>query len=118
MKNYKILAELRKKQKLTAKKVAEILNIDPSTISYYERGFTEPSIDVLAKLAQIYHVSLDYLILGEDNGITITNEEYEILMNCKKVLNDLQLRHETIIQNSNNTIISSNSNISIGDKKD
>lgn len=111
MKNYKILSELRKKQGLTAKKVAKILNIDPSTISYYERGLTEPSIDVLAKLADIYRVSLDYLILGENNGITITNEEYEILMNCRKVLNDLQIRHETIIKNSNNTIIANNSNI-------
>lgn len=118
MKNYKILAELRKKQGLSAKEVAKLINVAPSTFSEYENGAYEPSIDVLAKLASIYRVSLDYLILGEENGIMITNEEYKILMNCRKVLNDLQIRHETVINNSNNTIISSNSNISIGDKKD
>lgn len=118
MKNYKILSSLRKKQGLAAKDVASRLSITQGALSQYENGIYEPSIDVLAKLAKIYHVSLDYLILGEENGITITIEEYEILMNCRKVLNDLQIRHETVINNSNNTIISNNSNISIGDKKD
>lgn len=80
MKNYKILAKLRKKQKLTAKEVAEKLNFDNSTISCYERGKDEPSIDVLAKLAQMFHVSLDFIVNGEGKQITLTEDDINLLI--------------------------------------
>lgn len=117
MKNYKILSTLRKKQKKTAKDVAKLINVAPNTLSQYENGVSEPSIDTLTKLAKIYQVSLDYLILGENNGITITVDEYQTLMKIKKVLNNLENRYENLnksinIQADNNsgTIIVQNNN--------
>ena len=56
------IKELRKQQKKTQKDLAEYLGIN--TVSYlgYESGRTEPNIDRLIKLADYYHVSLDYLV--------------------------------------------------------
>lgn len=117
MKNYKILSILRKKQKRTAKDIAKLINVAPNTLSQYENGVSEPSVDTLTKLADLYGVSLDYLIKGEDNGITITIEEYQILMKIKEVLTNLESRYEKInksinIQADNNsgTIIVQNNN--------
>ena len=80
MKNYKILAKLRKKQGLTAKEVAEKLNFYNSTISCYERGKAEPSIDVLAKLAQMFNVSLDFIVNGEGKQITLSEDDINLLI--------------------------------------
>lgn len=117
MKNYEILSRLRKNQKIAAKDVAKKLNIAPQTLSGYENGSHEPPIEILSKLADLYGVSLDYLIKGEDNGIIITIEEYQTLMKIKKVLNNLENRYENLnksinIQADNNsgTIIVQNNN--------
>ena len=79
MKNYKILSELRKKNKLKEKDVADILHLDHSSISCYERGKAEPSIDILSKLAEIYGVSLDYLVNGKDNQILLKEEDIKLV---------------------------------------
>ncbi len=117
MKNYEILSRIRKNQKIAAKDVAKKLNIAPQTLSGYENGSHEPPIEILSKLADLYGVSLDYLIKGEDNGIIITIEEYQTLMKIKKVLNNLENRYENLnksinIQADNNsgTIIVQNNN--------
>ena len=55
------LKELRKELKKTQKDVAAFLNITQSCYQNYEAGDTEPSIDNLIKLADLFSVSLDYL---------------------------------------------------------
>lgn len=47
---------------LTQKEVANILKLKQPTIASYESGRTEPDIETLGKLAQLYDVSVDYLI--------------------------------------------------------
>lgn len=53
---------LRELSGLTQKQVAEVLNIDRSTYSYYEISKTRPDIDTLQKLADLFKVSTDYLL--------------------------------------------------------
>lgn len=57
---------LRKQAYMSQIQLAEILNISASTISMYEQGRRTPGLDVLVKMSQIFHVSLDYLITGND----------------------------------------------------
>lgn len=57
----KRLIELRRKKGLLQRDVADQLHIDRSTYSYYERGKTNPPLDILIKLADYFGVSLDYL---------------------------------------------------------
>ena len=64
------LKELRSKNGITQTKLAQLLNITKSVVSYYERQERMPSPDVLMKLASIFHVSVDYL-MGIDKKKTI-----------------------------------------------
>ena len=64
------LKTLRKQAGLTQKQLAAQLGITKSVVSFYELQSRSPSPEVLAKLAQIFHVSADYL-LGLDNRETI-----------------------------------------------
>lgn len=60
------LRELRKEFKFTQAHVAKILNISESAYGYYEQGRNEISISSVQVLAELYDVSVAY-ILGESN---------------------------------------------------
>ena len=55
------LRNLREDADLTQKQVSEILLCDQSLSSKYERGERELPLSLAIKLADFYHVSLDYL---------------------------------------------------------
>ena len=57
-----ILRKLRKKAKMTQKVLAKALHISKSAVSGYEQGWRFPSIEILVNIADIFHVSVDYLL--------------------------------------------------------
>ena len=59
--NLKIL-DLREDADLTQKQIAEILLCDQSLYSKYERGERALPLELAIRLADLYHVSLDYLV--------------------------------------------------------
>lgn len=69
VKNNKELAEhmrfLRKCRGLSQKEVAEKLNVDRSTYSYYELGKTKPDIQSLINLCKFYGIEINGLITKE-----------------------------------------------------
>lgn len=60
------LFELRKRNKLTQEKLAEILHVDQTTVSAWEKGKSAPSSDTLSTIAELFNVTIDYL-LGREN---------------------------------------------------
>ncbi len=40
---------------------SELIGLPPSALSKYERGEAEPMAESLSKIADYYHVSMDYL---------------------------------------------------------
>ncbi len=58
MENMKIL---RQDKGLTQREMAKELNLAKATYARYEIGESEPSIEVLIKIADFFDVSLDYL---------------------------------------------------------
>ncbi len=60
------LKEIRKKLNLNQQKVALDLNIARETLSHYENGKREPSLDMLVKMSEYFNVSINYLITGND----------------------------------------------------
>ena len=60
-----ILIKLRKKAGLTQKELCNKLNVSRSTYNGYELDKFEPNIETLKKLADLYDVSVDYLIGNE-----------------------------------------------------
>ena len=59
------LKELREARDLTQSELGKQLNISPSAIGMYEQGRRYPSLDILNRMADFFHVSTDYL-LGRD----------------------------------------------------
>ncbi|MBQ4165714.1 MAG: helix-turn-helix transcriptional regulator [Oscillospiraceae bacterium] len=55
------IKELREKQGLSQKRLAEILEMHTTQYQRYETGESPITIDFLLKLADFYNVSLDYL---------------------------------------------------------
>jgi hypothetical protein len=56
------LRELRLEKGLRLKDVAEAMGVTLRTISNYEAGIREPSLDMLVKLCKFFEVSSDYLL--------------------------------------------------------
>ena len=59
------LRTIRRSCKLTQRQVAQKLNVVPSCYANWEQGRTEPGIEMLRLLSEIFQVSLDELINGD-----------------------------------------------------
>lgn len=68
------LAKLRRKSKLTQQELAEKLGFSNKTISKWENSETLPEITILPRLAAIFGVSVDYLLLGERKSIAFAGD--------------------------------------------
>ena len=58
----KKLTLLRQQQNLSQSEVARRIGVSSSAISAYEADIMSPSLETFAKLAELYHVSADYLL--------------------------------------------------------
>ena len=59
---YKRIVELRKNKKWTQTEVAKKLGMSQTGYSKYETGENDIPTTILIKLAQLYHVSTDYIL--------------------------------------------------------
>ncbi|MCD7956513.1 MAG: helix-turn-helix domain-containing protein [Lachnospiraceae bacterium] len=58
----KNMRKLRSQSHFTQQEVSERLHIRRSTYCNYENGMRMPPLSIIAALAELYHVSVDYLI--------------------------------------------------------
>ena len=101
------LKRVRKEHKLTQQDIANVLGIDRSTYTFYETGKTSPSISTVYKLAEIYNVTVGYLLGVEDvNGssgkkpvsmsvaspgadhIAFLDKDEQMLLMCYRIISD------------------------------
>lgn len=61
------LRELRRARHITQVRLAMELNMSQNTVSRYESGEREPGIVELARIADYFDVSVDYLIGRTEN---------------------------------------------------
>jgi len=61
------LKRARERKGLSQIDVFKKININNKTLSRYEAGGSEPDVDNLVKLANLYEVSIDYLVGRTDN---------------------------------------------------
>ncbi len=64
---YQRIRDLREDSDMTQRQMSEILHCNIRTYGNYECGNTNIPNDILVKLADFYHVSVDYL-LGRTNN--------------------------------------------------
>lgn len=60
------MKDIISKEGLKPKQVTAVLGISNSSFTDWSKGKGSPSINTLAKFADYFHVSLDYLVHGED----------------------------------------------------
>lgn len=70
MKRYRRIHDLREDNDLTQREVGEAINVPQRSYSYYETGQHLIPPEVLCKLADLYKVSVDYLLERTDNPET------------------------------------------------
>lgn len=76
--NYRDVSKLRMvrvESGLSQDEVAKNLGISRDTLSKYETGELEPNVDTLVKLANMYHVSLDYLVGKTNERVSLDNDK-------------------------------------------
>ncbi|MBQ9673203.1 MAG: helix-turn-helix transcriptional regulator [Ruminococcus sp.] len=84
------LRELREDNDLTQTQIANKFNVKQITISQYERGTRQVSLDILVKYAEYFNVSTDY-ILGLTNNPT-PNYNIKNQVNIKGGKNKIEMR--------------------------
>ena len=65
------IATLRKKSEMTQADLAGRLGVSDKAISRWESGQGYPDLEMLPRLADLFGVSIDYILLGEKKGIAI-----------------------------------------------
>jgi transcriptional regulator with XRE-family HTH domain len=63
------IKNIRKKNNITQEELAEKLNVTRQAVSSWENGKTEPDIETLTNIAQIFDISIDELVDGIPKGI-------------------------------------------------
>jgi len=69
-----VLVRLRRDRQLSQAQLAEQLYVSRQAISKWEQGETTPDLETLVKLAALFEVSLDELVLGEQGAETATTQ--------------------------------------------
>ena len=60
------LISLRHERDMTQQQMADAIGVHVNQIRRYEAGATQPSIDVLKKMATSFHVTTDWLLFSEN----------------------------------------------------
>ena len=85
---------LRKEHGYTQEQLSDFLNLTRSAISNYELGLNEPSLDTMVAIANLYGVSLDWL-MGRTNlryNFNLENKENtEVIIKLYETLKDFDI---------------------------
>ena len=78
------LKECRERAGMSQKQVAAAIDVKPPQISKWEAGTQQPSRNNCIKLADLFHVPLDYLLgnSAEEQG---QSEEYDAMFICEMI---------------------------------
>lgn len=92
------LKELRKNAGLTQLQLAEKIWVTKATISYYEQSERNPSPEILKKLADVFHVTTDYLlgIESKQQFLDVSDLPAEDIELLESIVNNLRKKNMRI----------------------
>jgi len=94
----------RENKKMTQSDIANILNVSSATISKYESGALEPSIESIKRLAELFKISIDELLNDEEDKFDISKiNVLDILREQKEMKLKGNLYHQTQVSFAYNT---------------
>ena len=100
----KRISNLRKKKKITQLELANKLFITDKTVSSWESGRTEPSLDILINLSEILDCNVGYLIYGDSTKNDIETE-------VKIRVTEAEYKELTIFMNNNAVFLKENNQL-------
>lgn len=74
----KNLKRIRKTHRLSQVKMASLLGVSQQRYAKWEMGHSEPSIEMLLKIADTFGVSLDELVRGHSGSADYVHEEINL----------------------------------------
>ena len=87
------IKNLRKSHKYTQNFVAKHIETSGPNYSRYESGERNFTIEHIKKIASLYDVSISYLLDEEDDNYIITKEQFNKLIEAKKVIEEIELNN-------------------------
>jgi transcriptional regulator with XRE-family HTH domain len=75
------IATLRKQKKMSQTELAGLINGSKEAIGKYERNETVPSVEVAKKIADVFEVTIDYLV----NDNTLPSFDKEMVERFKSI---------------------------------
>lgn len=105
------IKQLRLDAKMTQPELAQKLDVTRSAVATYENNSRQPSFQILIRLAHIFNVSTDYLLLGNDNNLLdvegLSGEQRAIIVSLIKnfretndiIRFDTRLKKDLVIKN-------------------
>lgn len=84
------LQQARKDAKLSQGEVCNLLGIPKvQTLSAYERNVNNPPLETLARLAMLYHVSIDWIVYGGEKQLSSVKSKVDYIVDLFKSLDEL-----------------------------
>ena len=84
------LRQLRLDKHMTQAQVAERIGVTASMVSSYETDIRLPSFEVMVRIADLFGVTVDYLLCREDKRFldisSLSNEEAAVVCNMVEIL--------------------------------
>ena len=102
------LRRLRKRAKLSQTELAEAINVSQSAVAGWENGARKPDLDMIARIADFFEVSIDELLCVTVSSatirgaITLDDEEKILIANYRKALPEYQAVAQQILGNPEN----------------
>lgn len=87
------LRQLRNEKGWTLEQVAAEINVSNQTISNWEKGKTQPDIESLIRLADLFKVTIDYLVERESNAQSIDALILQITKMSPQKLQDITVQY-------------------------
>lgn len=93
-----MIQKLRKEHKYSQKELGTHLGIGVSTISMWEAEKREPDLSHLKSIAELFHVSVDYILTGVVDDVRLSPMEQEILELFRELPTEQQYEIKGIIR--------------------
>lgn len=78
------LKKLRKEYDLSQRELAEILNISQQSINKYETRNVQPDIEILKKMADYFHTTIDYIV-GREEQLQVVAGDQKIQLSIEEI---------------------------------
>lgn len=97
MNNYgERIAALREMRKMTQEELALQLQISRAVLSHYEKNRRKPNYNTLRKIADFFHVSVDYLLGRDEDPLHASKDEIQEFADSLELSDDHILEKFTL----------------------